>query len=95
MEKIHISRCYCEIPKVTLTELVRKHFVEGIPTTTLMKEMHSREERENVATVALLDVDQDELIENVRMDKPEKLNHLLSCHAQAKKILAKEGFSIP
>ena len=94
MEKMRFSQCFCDIPRAKLHELVRRRFVQGIPTMELMKQMKTEKGREDVATVALLDVKKEDLVKNVEVDDPEKLKHLLACHSDAKEMLAKEGFDI-
>jgi len=94
MKKINIQSCYCEIPRATLIGLVRLRYVDGIETQELMKRMKSEKEREYLATIALLDVKEEELVNRVHWDNPSALDHLLCCRARAREILGHEGYVI-
>jgi hypothetical protein len=93
VKKINIQACYCKIPRRKLLELVRLHFVDGIPTEQLMKRAKTRREREYLATVALLDLHNGTLESIVDVDKPLDLSHFLSCHAQTRGILREDLFN--
>ena len=90
VKKINIQACYCKIPRRKLLELVRLHFVDGIPTEQLMKKARTRREREYLATVALLDLHNGTLEEIVDVDKPLDLPHFLTCHAHTREILRED-----
>lgn len=94
MNKIKVSVCYCGIPLKKLTELVRLRFVEGIATQELMKQMKSEKERQYLATIALLDVNEKDLIHMVEAEKPDQLRHFLDCRAHALEILKENGFKV-
>lgn len=94
MEKIKLSTCYCKIPFETLKELVRLRFVEGVQTEELMKQMKTEKEREYVATVALLDVSEKDLIHMAEAEKPDQLRHFLDCRAHALEILKENGLEV-
>ena len=85
--KIKATACYCQIPIKKLMELVRMRFIENVQTEELMKQMKSEKEREYLATIALLDVGEKDLIHMVEAEKPEQLRHFLDCRAHALEIL--------
>ena len=86
-EKVKISTCYCNIPHKKLVDLVRMRFVDGAGTEELMTRMKTEKEREYLATVALLDVKDSELLDMIASDSTVEPQHLLACREQAKKIL--------
>lgn len=94
MEKVKASACYCRIPFKKLAELVRLRFVDGVQTEELMKRMRSEKEREYLATIALLDVSEKDLIHMVEAEKPDELRHFLDCRAHAIEILKSKGLEI-
>lgn len=94
MGKIKVSVCYCGIPFKKLAELVRLRFVEGIATQELMKQMKSEKDREYLATIALLDVSEKDLIHMVEAEKPDQLRHFLDCRAHALEILKENGLEV-
>ncbi len=62
-------------------------FVENIQTEELMKQMKTEKEREYLATVALLDVSDQELVSMIDSGGPVQPDHLLACRQRAKNIL--------
>ena len=86
-KKIKIMACYCQIPMKKLIELVKMRFVENIQTEELMKQMKTEKEREYLATVALLDVSDQELMTMIESGGPVQPDHLLACRQRAKNIL--------
>lgn len=86
-KKTKVTVCYCQIPMKKLIELVKMRFVENIQTEELMKQMKTEKEREYLATVALLDVSDQELITMIEAGGPVQLDHLLACRQRAKNIL--------
>jgi hypothetical protein len=87
MRKVEVSKCYCQIPLKKLVELVKMRFVEGVQTEELMKRLKSEDEREYLATVALLDVNEKDLTTMFETERSFDLQHLLACRAKAKEIL--------
>ncbi len=55
------GRCFCEITMDELVGWARKRYLEGISTVELLSMAKSRQEKEAVGMVALLDVSDDEL----------------------------------
>ncbi|OGW87482.1 MAG: hypothetical protein A3A81_03875 [Omnitrophica bacterium RIFCSPLOWO2_01_FULL_45_10b] len=86
-QKKKVTVCYCQIPMKKLIELVRMRFVENIQTEELMKRMNTDQEREYLATVALLDVSDQELVSMIEAGGPVQPDHLLACRQRAKNIL--------
>ena len=86
-EKTKVTACYCQIPMKRLIELVKMRFVENIQTEELMRKMKSEKEKEYLATIALLDVGEKDLIHMVEAEKPDQLRHFLDCRVHALEIL--------
>ena len=95
MNKIKISACFCEIPLKKLIPLVRMRYEEGIETQELMRRIESQRDREYLATIALLDVEEKDVMNLVDAADPSLLQHLLSCRLRAKQILKRRHVQIP
>lgn len=93
-DKVRTNKCYCDIPREKLAELVQQHYIQHIPTTDLMKCAKTDEEREDIAVVALLDVPKDELIKILSLENPLKMPHWLECHKYIRQQLAEEGLNL-
>lgn len=87
MERVKISKCYCEIPLKKLVKIARLRFVDHVGTQELMNQVSSEEDRECVTIVALLDVKENDLIEMLQDEEPSKQRHILSCRERTKAIL--------
>ena len=94
MEKVHVSKCYCDIPREVLGYLAREHFVNHVSTQQLMTQEQGDEWREWVAVVALLDVPPAELKPMLELDNPAKLPHWIGCHQNIRQTLAEEGVTL-
>jgi hypothetical protein len=86
-KKVKVATCYCKIPIKKLIELVKMRFVDCVGTEELMAKMKTEREREYLATVALLDVKDSDLLEMIEGDSAVEPQHLFACREQAKKIL--------
>ena len=92
MRKGRIKSCFCQIPLEKLIDLVRLRFMDGQETTELMNRLTSQKDREYLATVALLDVPEKDVVDMVEVDNPALMNHLLACRARTLEILEHYGF---
>lgn len=93
-ERVHVSKCYCDIPRERLAYLVQQRFIHHVSTTELMGQMQTAEEKEDVAVVALLDVPRDELVPILELENPKKMPHWLDCHNYIREVLAEEGLKL-
>lgn len=84
-----MKHCFCEVPYRILAELARDKYLKGYSTESLMRRCHTGEEREYVATVALLDV-AEEVLEEIIPSK-EKLCHVLACRENILNLLKTAG----
>lgn len=89
-EKIKISACFCDIPPRKLIALIRMRYLEGHSTQELMEQLESDKDREYLATVALLDVKKETLMEVVEARDSTIYQHLMSCYLRARDILHRE-----
>jgi hypothetical protein len=94
MDKIPISVCFCEIPESKMLELVRKRYVEKIPTQKLMGQLKNEQDRQYLSTIALLDVNEKDVLDCIEAKDPKILRHLFSCRQRALMILNQEGVTI-
>lgn len=93
-EKVHVSICYCDIPRERLAYLVQQRYIHHVPTTELISRMQTPQEKEEAAVVALLDVPRPELVEILSLENPKKLPHWLDCHNYIRQLLADEGLML-
>jgi len=87
MEKNNVQPFECVIPSKELLKLVRLHFIEKRPTEEIMKHLKTKEEREHLALIATLDVDEKELIRMVEQNEPDKLHNLLACRLKTREVI--------
>jgi len=87
MEKNNVQPSECTIPSKELLKLVRLHFIEKKPTEEIMKQLKTKEEREHLALIATLDVDEKKLLHMVERNEPEKLHNLLACRFKTKEVI--------
>lgn len=88
------NKCYCDIPREKLAELVQLRFIQHIPTADLMRRAKTHEDREEIAVVALLDVPKEELVKILALENPLKMPHWLECHKSIRQQLAEEGLAL-
>ncbi len=68
----------------------RKRFIEGIDTVSLMKQARSEKEKEEIALVCLLSVE-DEIVEDIKLScRYSKTCMLTDCRDKLREILEKE-----
>jgi hypothetical protein len=82
----HPTHCFCQIPDADLRPWVTKRYVEHHSTVELLKSTDDPHEKEVISIVALLDVDDDTMLEmmgDVEMPK----HHILHCRQNVKHML--------
>lgn len=94
MQKIKVSSCYCKIPLKKLVRLTRMRFIDRIETEEIMNRLTSQEDRECLAVVALLDVNEKDLVHLIEAENPNQLQHFLSCRSRTKEILERYGLEV-
>lgn len=94
MDKIKISSCYCDIPLKKLVKLTRMRFIDRIETEEIMNRLTSQVDKEYLAVVALLDVNEKDLIHLVEAENPDQLQHFLACRNRTKEILEHYGLQV-
>jgi len=83
---VHPTHCFCQMPDADLRPWVIKRYVEGRSTLELLENTDDPYERELISIVALLDVDDETLLEimgDVRLPQ----HHILHCRENARRIL--------
>jgi hypothetical protein len=68
----------------------RKRFVEGCNTVTLLEHARSQREKEEIALVCLLDVEDDQIRDLKLSCKYSGQCKVTTCRAKLKKMIAKE-----
>ena len=72
-----------------IAEFARKRFVEGIDTVSLMSQAESQQEKEEIALVSLLDVDNHQ-IRDLRLSCPyDRKCRIMSCRKRLRKMIAR------
>lgn len=83
---LHPTHCFCQVPDDDLRPWVVKRYIEGISTLALLDSTDDPYEKELISIVALLDVDDETLLEmmgNVHLPQ----HHILHCRENVKTIL--------
>ncbi len=85
-ELAHPTHCFCQVPDEELRPWVNKRYLENRPTLELIKSTDDPHEKELITIVALLDVDDDTMLEMMgNVDLPE--HHILDCRRNVKQML--------
>ncbi|NQZ58755.1 MAG: hypothetical protein HRT88_14985 [Lentisphaeraceae bacterium] len=80
----HPTHCYCQFSKDIIHKWVVERYVKNIPTVQLLNSVNTAEEKEAIAAVALIDVDDDTLLQMMgNVDLPQQ--HILNCREHAKR----------
>ncbi len=83
---VHPGRCFCQFPDAELRPWVVKRYVEHCSTMDLMRSTDDPHEKELISIVAMLDVDDDTMLELMgNVDFPE--HHILHCRQNVKRML--------
>ncbi|WP_461481223.1 hypothetical protein [Porticoccus sp.] len=83
---LHPSHCFCQVPDEDLRPWVVKRYVEGCSTLELLNSTDDPYHKELISIVALLDVDDETLLEmmgNVHLPQ----HHILHCRDNVRRIL--------
>ena len=85
-EDIHPDHCFCQIPDNELRDWATKRYTEHHSTMELLKSTDDPHEKEVIGIVALLDVDEDAMLE--MMGKVElPTHHIIHCRQNVKQML--------
>ena len=85
-ELIRPRHCFCQVPDKELLPWVEKRYRQQIPTVDLIHSTNDPHEKEIISIVALLDVDDESLLEMMgHIEKPE--HHILHCRENVKRML--------
>jgi hypothetical protein len=83
---IHPTHCFCQVPNEELRPWVIKRYVEHCSTLDLMKSTDDPHQKEVISIVALLDIDDDTMLEMMgNVDLPE--HHIIHCRQSVKQML--------
>ena len=83
---IHPTHCFCQIPEEELKPWVEKRYVEHQSTIELLHSTDNPHEKEIISIVAMLDVDEADLLTMMGdVDMPD--HHILHCRENVKQML--------
>jgi hypothetical protein len=86
----HPKNCFCQISSEELLFWARKRYVENVPTLDLLNSVHDARRKEIISIVALLDADDESLLEMMGdINLPD--HHILHCREELKKMLLHGG----
>jgi hypothetical protein len=85
----HVPGCMGHYDFDQIAEFARKRFVEGIDTVSLMSQAGSEREKEEIALVSLLQVDNNQ-IRDLRLSCPyDRDCNIMDCRERLKTMIAK------
>ncbi len=86
----HPKNCFCQISQEKLLFWAHKRYVENIPTLELLSSVHDARQKEIISIVALLDADDESLLE-VMSDVNLPDHHILHCREELKTMIKLAG----
>ena len=88
------SHCFCEIPDQELRPWVEKRYKQHQSTLDLMDSASNPREKEIISIVAMLDVDEQTMIEMMGgVGKPT--HHIVHCRENVKRMLGVDAYEGP
>jgi hypothetical protein len=85
-ENIQPTHCFCQIPDAELKVWATKRYKEKHSTMELLKSTDNPHDKEVIGIVALLDVDEDSMLEMMGgVDRPK--HHIIHCRQNVKQML--------
>jgi hypothetical protein len=85
------SKCFCQLDLDLLKKWSTQRYVQNRSTIELLSEAGDKKDREAISVVALLDVDDEQLLEMMG-DVNRSDHHILHCRKMMKKMLAGHRF---
>ena len=83
---LHPGHCFCQVPDTELRPWAIKRFVDHCSTVDLLTSTDDPHQKELISIVALLDVDDDTMLEMMgNVDLPQ--HHILHCRQNVKQML--------
>jgi hypothetical protein len=87
---MHPKNCFCQVSPEELLFWARKRYIENIPTLDLLNSVHEARQKEIISIVALLDADDESLLEMMGdVNLPD--HHILHCREEVKKMIKLAG----
>jgi hypothetical protein len=82
----HPKNCFCQVSPEELLFWARKRYIENISTLDLLSSVHETRQKEIISIVALLDADDEFLLEMMGdVNLPD--HHILHCREELKKMI--------
>ena len=86
---IHPQHCFCHVSRDELKKWAIKHYCEHYSTVDLLASTNDPHEKEVISIVALLDVDEEVMIEMMgNVNKPN--HHIIHCRENIRAIVKAE-----
>lgn len=85
----HIKHCFCHIPIDKLKKWAIKHYCEHYSTMELFASTDDPHEKEAISAVALLDVDEKDMLKMMG-DVKKSEHHLIHCRENVRAIVKAE-----
>jgi len=85
-----LQYCFCEIPESELLLLAKQKFIQGRPTEELMKKARSEKEKGYIATIALMDLGEEDLKKFIRRGAKD-ISHVFACRDRVVAALKEHG----
>jgi hypothetical protein len=85
-DQIHPTHCFCQVPNEELKTWAKKRYEEHRSTLELMNSTEDPHEKEIISIVALLDVDEESML-NMMGDVDLPTHHIIHCRHNVKSIL--------
>jgi len=86
----HVPGCLGDYDFDQIAEFARKRFVEGVDTVSLMNQAGSQREREEIALVCMLDLDNDQ-IRDLEVSCPYNGRcRIVDCRERLKRLIAEQ-----
>jgi hypothetical protein len=86
----HVPGCLGHYDFDQIAEFARKRFVEGIDTVSLMNQAGSQREKEEIALVCMLDIDNDQVRDLKLSCRHDRTCTIMDCRERLKRMITED-----
>ena len=86
----HVPGCLGHYDFDQIAECARKRFVEGIDTVSLMNQAGSQREKEEIALVCMLDIDNDQVRDLKLSCRHDRTCTIMDCRERLKRMITED-----
>jgi ribosome biogenesis SPOUT family RNA methylase Rps3 len=86
----HVPGCMGHYDFDQITEFARKRFVEGIDTVSLMNQARSEREKEEIALVSMLDIENHQIRELKLSCAYDRKCKIITCRERLREMIEKD-----